>query len=114
MRFLLTLSSDSLNAVVQVIRLFVHIDRPCKLAFVTDRIAIGGDSDTKRAILVSVRSKFRLVEDLLEGNTREFVPFPLLGVKISAPFGLPVLLLCCLEFPAFLCIANELRGMEAL
>ena len=77
--------------------------------------SIDADADAERAeILVAVGFEFRLIEDLLQSLSCEFIPFTGLRFEIAAAFRFPALLLGGLQFPAFFGIADELGGMQSL
>ncbi len=84
-----------------------------QIAFVADLVALVGDPDLEVAkVLVLVRLERWFTEDFTQDLPGDLVAFTWLRVQVGLAFGVPILLLGCLEFPAFVGVANELSGVE--
>ena len=107
--------TDFVELLGKVIVVVGHAERDGQIAFVADLRALVSDADLEVAkILVLVGLQCRFTENFSQHLAGDFVPFTRLGVQVGLPFRVPILLLSCLQLPAFVGVANELSGVEFL
>src|ERR1017187_1206428 len=111
---LLAFGASLFDPLGEVIVIVGHVEGQRKLALVTDARAIDGDANAKRTILITEGLEFRLIKDLLESGTHQFVDFTRLRCEMAPALGFPVLFLSRLELPALLCVASELGRIQPL
>src|ERR1700733_12360063 len=111
---LLALGANLFNAFGEFVGVLSHAQGQRKFALIANARAIDTDADAEGAVLIAESLEFRLIKDLLESGTCQFIPITGLWFELAPPFGFPVLFLGGLELPAFLRIANELGGIQPL
>ena len=105
---LLAFGAGFFNAVCELINIFGNAQGQEEFSFVANGRAIDADAYAEGAILVPVGLELRLIKDLFECSTSQFVSLTWLRFEMSPPFRFPVLLLGRLELPTFFSVANEL------